>query len=220
MTGPARARPPAARIARNTTLRATADIISKLAAVAFFVVLARSFSTSSLGDWVFAMAVTQLLWPVAGFGLDRVLVREVSRDRSALDRLFYPTVWLKIAGNLVGLTVALGLLFALDYSDSVLTLVLVMGLSQCVSMAMTTAFSVFQAHEQMEYFFLASVPKGILSSLVQIAVILAGGRPGRRGADREPLSTFWARRSPFRSCTAGSRLPASPFARARGQGSM
>lgn len=175
LTGPDTVRPPAARIARNTTLRAAADIISKLASVAFFVVLARSFSTSSVGDWVFAMAVTQLLWPVAGFGLDRVLVREVSRDRSALDRLFYPTVWLKIAGNLVGLTVALAALVALDYSDNVLTLVLVMGLSQCIGMATTTAFSVFQAHEQMEYFFLASVPKGILTSLVQIAVILAGG---------------------------------------------
>ena len=175
LTGPDTVRPPAARIARNTTLRASADIVSKLASVAFFVVLARSFSVSSVGDWVFAMAVTQLLWPVAGFGLDRVLVREVSRDRAALDRLFYPTVWLKIAGNLVGLAVALAVLVALDYSDSVVTLVLVMGLAQCIGMATTTAYSVFQAHEQMEYFFLASVPKGILTSLVQIAVVVAGG---------------------------------------------
>jgi O-antigen/teichoic acid export membrane protein len=175
VTGGAGVRPPAARVARNTTLRITAEVISKITSVAFFVVLAREFSASGLGDWIFAMAVVQLLWPVAGFGLDRLMIREIARDRSALHRLFFPAMWLKVAANLGGVVVALGVLTALGYSDTVWTLVLVMGVSQCVGMAMTSAFSVFQAYEQMEYHFLASVPKGVLSSLAGMGVVLLGG---------------------------------------------
>ena len=129
MTGADRIRPPAARVARNTTLRIAAEVISKITSVAFFVVLAREFSASGLGDWIFAMAVVQLLWPVAGFGLDRLMIREVARDRSALHRLFFPAMWLKVAANLGGVVVALAVLTALGYSDTVRTLVLVMGVS-------------------------------------------------------------------------------------------
>lgn len=175
LNGERPSRPPAARATRSTGLRATAEIASKITSVAFFVVLARSFSTSAVGDWVLALAVVQLLWPIAGFGLDRVLVREIARDRSAVERLFYPTVWLKVIGNLVGLSVALVLLSGIDYSETVLLLVLVMGLSQCASAPMGSAFSVFQAHERLEYYFLVSVIKGTLSSLAGIAVILMGG---------------------------------------------
>jgi O-antigen/teichoic acid export membrane protein len=175
VTDPAHVRPAAARVARNTTLRVTAEVISKITSVAFFVVLAREFSTSGLGDWIFAMAVVQLLWPVAGFGLDRLMMREVARDRLALHRFFYPSLWLKVTANIVGVAVALAALAALDYSRTILELVLIMGIAQCIAMATTSAFSVFQAYERMEYYFVASVPKGFLSSLAGIGVIVAGG---------------------------------------------
>ena len=181
----------AGRAARNTTFRATAEIISKLTSVAFFVVLARSFSTSEVGDWIFALAVVQLLWPISGFGLDRLITREVARDHAAVHRLFYPTVWLKVGANLAGVTVALAVLAFLDYSHQVEVLVLLFGLAQCLALVGTTALAVFQAHERMEYHFYASVPFGFFGSLIQIGVIALGGGLIAIAAIRIVTTALW-----------------------------
>lgn len=175
LTDPPAVRPPAARVARNAGLRVGAEVLSKITSIALFVVVARHFSNSTLGSWVFALAVVQLLWPIAGFGLDRVLIRDVSQNPAALDRLFYPMVWIKVTGNLLGLAIVLPALVALDYSDLVLELVLIIGISQCFAMAMTTVLATFVAGEQMEYYFLARVPRGIFGSLIGICIIWLGG---------------------------------------------
>jgi O-antigen/teichoic acid export membrane protein len=175
MTPEADFRPPAARVARNTALRAFGEIVGKLASLGLFVAMARTFDASTLGEYVFALAVVQLLWPVAGFGLDRLLLRDIARDRAAIDRLFYDATGLKLVSALAGTGVALVAVEALDYSRRVEALVLVLGLVQAFGLVATSAQSIFQAFERMEAYFWATVPKTIVSALAGTAVLAAGG---------------------------------------------
>ena len=48
-------RPPARRVARNTGLRAAAEIVGKLASLVLFAYIARELGEGTLGDFVFAL---------------------------------------------------------------------------------------------------------------------------------------------------------------------
>jgi O-antigen/teichoic acid export membrane protein len=74
----------AGRLLRNGALTASADVLSKLASLAFFALVARRLGGSTLGDYVFAMALTSLLWSFGGFGLDRMAMRDIARDPAAM----------------------------------------------------------------------------------------------------------------------------------------
>ena len=96
MPAPNDPRPPARRVARNTALRAAAEIVGKVASLVLFAYVARELGEGTLGDFVFALAVAQIIWAIAGFGLDRMLLRDVAREREpAIDRLFWNMVAFK-----------------------------------------------------------------------------------------------------------------------------
>lgn len=175
MTNPSHERPPAVRVARNTALRALAEMVGKLASLALFVVMARVFEPSTLGEYVFALAIVQLLWPVSGLGLDRLLLRDVARDRTAVDRLFYDALVLKVGAALAVAGLAAGVVALLGYSGQVQVLVLLLGVLHALSLATTSAQTIFQTYEQMDYYVYATVPRTIVSALAGLAVIALGG---------------------------------------------
>ena len=49
---------------------AAAEIVGKLASLVLFAYIARELGEGTLGDFVFALALAQIIWAVAGFGLD------------------------------------------------------------------------------------------------------------------------------------------------------
>jgi O-antigen/teichoic acid export membrane protein len=169
-------RPPARRVARNTGLRAAAEIIGKLASLALFAYIARALGEGTLGDFVFALALSQIVWAVAGFGLDRMLLRDVARERErAIDRLFWNMVVFKLAAGLAGVALSVLAVWLLGYSSTVQQLVVILGLSFLVVLISSSAQTVFQAYERMEYYFYSAVPNKILAALFGIGALVLGG---------------------------------------------
>lgn len=169
-------RPPARRVARNTALRAAAEIVGKVASLVLFAFVARELGEGTLGDFVFALAMAQIIWAVAGFGLDRMLLRDVAREREpAIDRLFWNMVAFKFCAGVAGVTFSVLAVWLLGYSDTVQQLVAILGLSFIVVLIGSSAQTVFQAYERMEYYFYSAVPNKILAALFGIAALAAGG---------------------------------------------
>jgi len=175
MPDPGDSRPAATRVARNTALRASAEVVGKLASVVLFAFIARRLGASTLGDFVFALAAVQIVWSVAGFGLDRMALRDIAKDHSAVDRLFADMNGIKLAVGLAGTGAVVAIVAALDYSNQVIALVVVLGLSLVAVLLSASAQTVFQAHERMEYYFYSAVPNKILAALIGIAVLVVGG---------------------------------------------
>jgi O-antigen/teichoic acid export membrane protein len=168
-------RPAAARVARNTVLRAAAEIIGKVASLVLVAVIARELGRAALGDFTLALAVSQLIWPIAGFGLDRLLLRDAAVDHDVVDRAFYDLVAFKALVGVVAIGGAVAASAALDYSATVTALVALLGAGVVVVLVSATAQTVFLAHERNEYFFAASVPNKVFASLFGLAAIAAGG---------------------------------------------
>lgn len=97
-----------ATVARNTAFSAGGDLISKLASLAFYVVMARELGSTAFGHYMFALSLTVLLASLGGFGTDSLLTRAVARDREALHGLFFNSVALKVAlGAVLGVVAVL-----------------------------------------------------------------------------------------------------------------
>jgi O-antigen/teichoic acid export membrane protein len=165
----------AARLAHNAGLTATAEVLSKLAALVFFALVARRLGDETLGDWVFALAVSSLIWSFAGLGLDRMGMRDMARDPAAIDRLVVPMAAVKGAAALLMTAVAASLFAALGEGARVVTLVAITGAGVAVGLSASTAQTVFAASERMELYFFTKVPWGFANAQTGSAIVLAGG---------------------------------------------
>jgi O-antigen/teichoic acid export membrane protein len=165
----------AARLLRNGALTASADVLSKLASLAFFALVARRLGGSTLGDYVFAMALTSLLWSFGGFGLDRMAMRDISRDPAAMRRLTVPVATLRATATLVMTAACVGALALAGRDGTGLALVAIMGAGTAITLAASTAQTAFAAFERMELVFATKVPWTFASALTGAAIVLAGG---------------------------------------------
>lgn len=167
--------PPAQRVARNTALRAAAEILGKLASLALAVVLFRELGEEAFAQFGFALVVSQVYWPIAGFGLDRLMLREIAADPSATARLVPKLNAYKLSVGLTCTAVGTLLVAAAKGWETVTLLSLIMGLTLVATLIGATAQNVFMARERTQDFFYAALPVKVFASVFGIAAVLLGG---------------------------------------------
>jgi O-antigen/teichoic acid export membrane protein len=162
-------------ILANTAWRALADVGSKIASVALYVVMARRLGDSGFGVITFALGYVTIFTALARFGQDAVLVREVARDRSALRGYFANTLALKLALAVPVAALALGGL-ALSGADSTTLAVAAILTAAVLAESMTnTPISVFQAFERLKLVPVVLISQRFFTAAIGITVLLAGG---------------------------------------------
>lgn len=158
----------------NAAWRAFADVGSKLASVALFVVMARELGDEGFGVFTFALMYATLFAALAHFGQDAVLIREVARDRSLLDRYFANTVALKLLLSVPVTALALGILAAVGTSSETMQTAALLGLAVAAEAVLASVFAVFQAYEVMRYVAVVLMAQRFATAAVGIAALLAG----------------------------------------------
>jgi O-antigen/teichoic acid export membrane protein len=165
----------AARVARNGALTASADVLSKIFSLVFFALIARRLGEAVLGYYVFAQALTSLIWSFAGFGLDRMALRDIARDPALMTRVVVPMATIKLIAAGVLTAVAAGLLAVTGRPAEVVWLVVLLGFATAVGLAVATLQMVFAANERMEHVFVTRVPWSLATAAVGAGVVAAGG---------------------------------------------
>ena len=97
----------ASLILTNATLRGVADIGSKLATAALYVLLARKVGATQFGVFVFALSLVGIVITFGQFGQDTVLVREVARDHRRLDEYYSNALVSRVLLSVPPLVIAL-----------------------------------------------------------------------------------------------------------------
>jgi O-antigen/teichoic acid export membrane protein len=164
----------ARRILANTGYRLLADAGSKLASVAFYIVMARELGSKGFGVFTFAFAFVILATTLGNFGQDSVLTREVARDRGQLDRYFVNTLALKSVLCVLSLAAAIGLASAVGISGETRDVLLLLGPAATLDLLTTTCFAAFQAYERLEFVPIVLISQRTLTALVGIGALLAG----------------------------------------------
>ncbi|MDO9352437.1 MAG: oligosaccharide flippase family protein [Solirubrobacteraceae bacterium] len=168
---------PAARVvARNTALRAAAEVLGKLATLALTVVMLRQLGAGAVGDFGVALAISQLYWPIAGFGLDRLMLREIAVDDAAKARMVPQLNAFKLViGLLCTLVGTAGMALYNPDSDEVVLVTLLLSLGLVATLIGATAQTVFMAKERTQDYFVAALPVKVLGAILGIAALAVGG---------------------------------------------
>ena len=162
-----------ARAARNTAVRAIAEVAGKLASLVLFAALARAVGQSHLGVFVFAFAWVQIATTPIALGVDRYLLRQVARDRSRTDELVN-VLALKLALALPIVALSFAALALLGYGGEARAAVYVLTPGLLMDSLARTLYSVFNAHERGDLLSLCLVVQRIGAAALGLGVLAAG----------------------------------------------
>ena len=139
------------RIAKNTGVFFTAQVISAVLSFFFFTHASRSLGVENFGILSFALAITGIIGVLNDLGLGPVIIREVSKDKSLADKYSGNVITLKIILSVI--TFILIVLFAnlFDYPDKTIKVIYLLGLAVICKAFGGIFESIAQAYEKMEY---------------------------------------------------------------------
>ena len=162
------------RAARNTTVRAAAEIAGKLATFVLFAALTRAVGQEGVGSYVIALAFMQITTLPIGVGTDQYLLRQVARDRANLDRLFFNILALKLALTVPVLTVALLVLNLIGYDTRTREAAYVLTVGLLLTLIGKTFEGVFNGTERGDLLALSLVVQRIVTAVMGLALLAAG----------------------------------------------
>ena len=163
------------RAARNTAVRAAAEVVAKLASLALFAVLARETGASGLGAFVFAFAFLQIAMVPLDLGYDRWLVRRIAEDRAAgSERLLADVLAIKLVTAIPVAALTVAALAALGYGDQARETTYALAGGVLFESLARSVFAVFTAHERGELLAVSLIVQRIANAGLGIAALAAG----------------------------------------------
>jgi len=150
------------RIAKNTGVLLISQITSLVLGFFFIMYTARYLGAEGFGMLSFALAFTGIFGVFSDLGLRALTVREVARDNSLAGKYLGNIAVMKIflaiiTFGLVALTITL-----LGYPEQTINVVYLVALSVILNSFSQIFYSIFQAHEKMEYQSIGQILNSIL----------------------------------------------------------
>jgi O-antigen/teichoic acid export membrane protein len=138
------------RVAWNTAAQALGKAAVLAIGAASIVITTRYLGASGYGQFALALAFVQMFGLLADLGLLTVVVREISRDPAATERLVGNALTLRLALSfgVIGLAGLLSL--AMPYTPQVRVAILIAGVPLVLGLANTAIVAVFQARLRMD----------------------------------------------------------------------
>ena len=161
-------------IARNTGVQAAAEVVGKLASLAFYAVMARELGQHGFGAFTFALSLALVLTTVASFGTDEILARTVARDRATAPRLLTDALTVNAALGLVAIAGAVAFAFLGGYDAEVRAAVALLATAAVVELAAKSVYATFQGHDDMRPVAASLVIQRWVTAGAGIAAMLAG----------------------------------------------
>lgn len=162
------------RAAKNTVVRAAAEILGRLATLILFAALGRAVGQSGVGAYVAALAFVQIATMPVYFGFDRYLLRRVARDRSSLEGLFFNVLALKLLLAVPVVAIGFALLNIIGYDTTVRTAAYVLTAGLLLDSLARTLDSVYTAHERAGILSTVQVFNRALTAALGVTALVLG----------------------------------------------
>ncbi len=143
---------PIQRVLKNSALVFAGKLLYKIFAFGVMWYIARRWGAIVFGKFSYVTSFISMFTPIAAFGLDILVTREVARRRSAGNRYLWNVLAAKgLLAAAVGLVMASILVFH-DPGDNKAKIIAIMAVATIVLFNMIRTFvATFQAHERMEF---------------------------------------------------------------------
>jgi O-antigen/teichoic acid export membrane protein len=161
-------------IARNTGVQVAADLLGKVASLAFYVVMARELGQGGFGDFTFALSLALVLTMFAEFGTDPLITRTVAVERGTARQLLTDALLVKAGFGGIGVAAAVGVAFAGGYTSEVRAAVALLAVASVVELLAKSFYAIFQALDDMAPIAASFIVQRYVTAAVGIAALLAG----------------------------------------------
>jgi O-antigen/teichoic acid export membrane protein len=161
-------------VVRNTTVQIAGQVLSKVASLALYIVVARQLGVTLFGDLVFALSISTLMTSLANFGIEGILVRGIARDNNEAGRLLSRAIVLKIAFGALGAAAAVGVSFVAGYKPDVRAAVAILSIGSVIDLITNSYYAIFQALGDLRPPSVCLVVQRSITAGVGIPLVLLG----------------------------------------------
>ncbi len=158
------------RIARNVVFMTAAQVTGYGLGFFYIIYTARYLGAEGFGVLSFALALTAIFAVLTDIGLQPLTVREVARDRALAAKYLANLTSIKFILSAVTFALIAIVIKIMDYPAETSTVVYIVTLSVLVNSFITMIYSIFQAHERMEF---QSIGLVISSAVMLVGAVLA-----------------------------------------------
>ena len=139
------------KIAKNTILLSISQIITYALGFVFIMYSARYLGVEDFGILSFALAFSGIMMLFADLGLSTLMIREVSRDKNLTEKYIKNILSLKIILSSFTLLSSIIIILIMGYNIEIIKITVLITLYSLFSSLSIMFYSLFQAHEKLEY---------------------------------------------------------------------
>lgn len=140
--------------------------------VSIFVI--RYLGPSQFGAFSYALAFVGMFFPVAGLGLDRIIIREISKDVSQKDTLLGTAFMMKMAGGIAATLIVISSIWMVNKDNELVILMTVIMALGLFFLSLDVIDFWFQSQIKSKFSVLAKNLAFLISSIFKILLVLAG----------------------------------------------
>lgn len=163
------------RAAKNTAVRAAGELAGRVASLVLFAGVARSLGEDGLGAFVLALAFLEITTTPIELGLSRYLTRQVAKDKSVADELFFNVIALKVTAAVPMSVITVVAVNLLPYDGQTRETVYVLLAGLVINQVTKAVFAVFNAHERGDLVAVTLVTQRVAAAGLGLAALAAGG---------------------------------------------
>ena len=138
------------KIAKNTFVLSFSEIINKLLSLVLYIAIANYLRVAGYGQFSFIMTLLAIFAVLANFGLDKLTIREVAKDKEKTQSYVVLMLRLKILLALIAYAILIICIHLSGKPKIVITGVYLIGLSIIFIGLSNTFMAIFNAHERLE----------------------------------------------------------------------
>jgi len=139
------------RIARNTTLLLLSSVASFILGFFFTMYVARYLAAEGFGVLSFALAFTAIFGVLTDIGLQTLMIREITRDKSLAQKYLRNVAALKVLLSIITFGLIALVANLLHYPAETVRVIYLLGLSVVLGSFSSMFYGVFRAYERMEF---------------------------------------------------------------------
>lgn len=162
------------KIAKNTAVLITGEIVSKVISLFLIVYIARYLGDVGLGKYSFALAFTGLFAIITNSGLETILIRDGSRNKTNLEYVTGSVSSIRVFLSLVTTILIFISINLLEYPQNTKFVVYIFGISVIFNGIASVLRSVFNAVEQMKYVTLTTMYEKVFTSIAGVLALFMG----------------------------------------------
>lgn len=160
--------------ARNALSVLTSDAVNRATTFVLYALVGRKLGTDEFGRMSLALTLFYIFQVFAAAGLKTLITREVAKDRSAAGSYLVNGSLVVLLSSTLAITVLLGFVRVMGYSQATATAVLLLGLGLLPFALAAVCEAIFQALERMQYIAYANVSVNIAKIGLAVLILSQG----------------------------------------------